>query len=220
MSKGLSYQSRIATPPVAEETASGKRYIAFDLATGRGRLMQCTAWCHKLEGLDLEALEHAVVDSPITVRGFEGDKGDFVVTWFKFDQPLSEQAELSELERIYVYYGGKRRTQELCAEFQEEMASKDFVRVKPLGERSLYVHKRHCIFDATDKRWHRKMDFCMDVLGVARVRAELKKLFPTGVSLESIATGKFPSDAYKALLDRLIPEALHIREMDQQNRST
>lgn len=198
----------IKTPPTAGETQTGKSYVNISMSTGKkNQLLNCTAWGSMLGEEVLAHLAEAKEGDRITIKGFEGDSGCFVIKWFKLESGSEQSEEMSEREKIYECYGSKRKFEELQKEHFAEMEAKGFVQAYDDNGRFFFERKERCQFSKRRNRWVRKIDFCMDELGVKRVNEELTKILPNKeIKLGSIAS--FPFREYKKVLDRMVREAL------------
>lgn len=209
----------IKTPPTAGETQSGKAYVNISMATGkRNQLMNCTAWGSMLGEEVLAHLAEAKEGDRLTVKGFEGDSGCFVIKWFKLEGGDEQSEEMSERERIYECYGSKRKYLELQAEHFAEMEAKGFVKAYDDAGRIFFERKERCQFSKRRNRWITKIDFCMDELGTKKVTEVLAKVLPNReIALGSISS--FPVKEYKQALDKMVGEALE-REAHGLTNST
>lgn len=209
-SREQTFRSAIATPPIDGATQSGKGYINFDIESGKSKTLKpCTAWDSMIGACDKQSLLDAKVGDIITVRGFEGDSGAFVVKWFKVEDSSPESIERSESQRIMDYCGGEKRYRERQKEHFAEMEAKGMVLCFDDDDKLFFDKKERC--HKTGKFYRRKIDFCMDVLGAARVNKKIQEVMPGGkLSATQLTLGGFPLAAYKELLNKMYQEALAV----------
>ena len=75
----------------------------------------------------IESLQAATVGTWITLRGFDGDSGCFVIKWFQLEEGGAENDEKSFRMKVYDYYGGETKFRQHQKEFFDEMKTRNYV---------------------------------------------------------------------------------------------